>query len=372
MTADDDTPTTASELDLSSYPSARFLKLGMVRGWVASDRRHLFRAPESGQLALRSEQREANLSQGDVWAVMAPESLALEAELLDIRAEVLSRQRTLYESVESPQAQLKVEQQLGEAERQLATIAALDGIAADPELMEDLVPEFDHSNLAATKERLSRQAAILKQEIELLDSGGLVSLAELELAELELKQSRLQLSLRKQQFELSMPFDGVLHSNIDSGPTSGTPFVTKGRLVGVAEDTRTISVSVEMRDAVWLGYERPAMRLIVNLDGAPEIGSFQRSELLNQSGQENFVYHFTYEDAVNERLRNRRNAEIIGELAFALESECLIIPKLDLIQHRPDIFMQGQWVDGVQTLWPNASVRAVGSTELAVSLNSRE
>jgi hypothetical protein len=238
--------------------------------------------------------------------------------------------------------------------------------------MKDLVPEFDHSNLTGAQERLDRQAAILKQEIELLSAGGMVSLAELELAELELKQSRLQLNIQKQQFEFSMPFDGLLHSNLDLRSTSGSAFVTKGALLGVAEDTRTISVSVEMRDAVWLGFERPSLRLIANLEGAPEVGSFQRSELVDQSGQEFFVYHFNFQASVNERLRNRRNAEVVGELAVALESECIILPKLDLMHYRPDLFMQGQWVEGIKKLWPDASVRAVGSTDLAVAIKSLE
>jgi hypothetical protein len=353
-------------LKLETFPTANLLELGSIRGRVEADRRQLFHVPETGRLVLKIDQSEVTLSKGVVWAVMTPDSLQLEQTLLETRSEILRRKRALFESVESKEIQLQIEEALEETRSQLATIEALDELAADPAMVKDLLPQFEGLDLATSRKRLQSQTELLRLRQTIAESGGQVSAAELELAEVELRRSQLEFELRTQRFELTMPFDGLLQCNLDLQGKPESVFVEKGEFLGVAEDPNRISIKVEMRDSSWLAYVPESTRLITVLDGVREVGVFQNRSLRDRRGLTFTEYHFGFESEVNEQLRERRNSEVIAHLTIALKQASHIVPKLDLIERYPDLFRNGDWREGLSQLWPNAELVAVGSTDVAV------
>jgi len=350
----------------AAYPQDSFLRLGVVRGRIESDRRYLFRAPEAGQLTLQLEESPQALQKGALWAVLMPEQLELERAVIQRRAEVLEQRRSLFEQVELPKSRLQAEQELADAERQLAMIEAVQGVAEEPDVLEDLIPGFDWTDITVSTERLREQVALLKRRAEMLGAERELPLAEIKLAELELEQNRAEFELRKKQFEMRMPFDGRLDCNIDLDSNPREIFVTQGQLIGVAEDPQAISVKVELRDAVWLGYDPDALKLIGRFSGVEKVGEFARSSIRSQGGLSLRSYHFVFEAAVTASLQQRRNTNMTADLALALGANYYIVPKLDLIRAHPELFGRGQWRDGIAAVWQDAEVMAVGSTELAI------
>jgi hypothetical protein len=329
----------------------------------------MFYAPDDGQLVLAISEARTNLKKDDIWGIMSPEGLNLEEEILNTRAEIISRNRELVQSVESPQAIVEVKEKLSETERLISRIEALNGFLEDGEMLRELLPHIDTGDIASTQQHLRQQADILRRKIELLFSGQTATTAELDLADANLRQSRLELKLKRQRMEMKMPFDGLLHCNIDLRNTHDSPFVERGQLIGVAEDLSGISANVEMIDSGWLGFDPESVVFLARIEDDQRVGSFQRSTLKEQAGQDYFVYHFEFEEAVSNFLRGRRNSEMGGEIAVDLEVEAYIVPKIDLILFQPETFKTGQWTLGIRRIWPTAKVVAIGPYEIAISID---
>jgi hypothetical protein len=109
------------------------------------------------------------------------------------------------------------------------------------------------------------------------------------------------------------------------------------------------------------------LKPISNPAPVEQVGRFERSSLREQSGQEFFIYHFSFDESANQLLRSRRNAQVVGELAYQLKKASTIVPKVDLVRTYPEVFRSGQWATGVQEIWLDAVVVAVGSTDLAIA-----
>lgn len=347
---------------LSTFPSSNRIKISEALGRVGPAFSHTAECPATATVRILFHGPCADLKEGEAWAEIDPDKLALETARLENARAALEVKK---QSPEPEFKKIEAERRCNEVRATLETLARQDSkLIERMNLGAEATRDYERQQRQAI-EALTRELELLKRKVE---STAPERDTELQTAELAYRSQEQELRRLIAQTRLTMPCAGRVTlllpdvSKQDHRVIAGTP-------IAKLEDVSRYRVAIPANAAADWKLARPeslCLHLRQGGSGGMEI-HWSRSGSLKINGREEGVHLFDFAEADAETARNLAGSQVQFEVVQKLPRAARLVPKLHLAQHHPELFEQGaDWPEVVRALWPKAAVMAIGTREIAV------
>ena len=351
-----------------TYPTSVNLPIARVDARVQAELSTRFYSPGNGRLKVFVSRASVALEQGQIWATFSPESLQLGQDMLEARRSALVIRKQTLNEVDLPQKRMEVEKRLREMLRLQEITKRLGDDEAVWKSLAELMPDAGLAEADRSPAVIDRTVRILTQQLAFLsgDKGADAS-QDLQIAEVELRQSEIDLQLKRSQYEMRMPFSGELVCNLDLRDGLDEYPVMSGQLIGIARKDNSLNCEVRMQDGRWLSLPADALFLkIKTSDGGDWELPYSGRRIRDEMRSEVLNYVFKMPSLAVPKLRNNVDSMMTAELVMRLVNPVRIVPKVSLINAYPAAFAAADWSGGVSATWPGARVVAVGTSVVAI------
>jgi hypothetical protein len=326
-------------------------------------------APVSGQLRLYVNRPETNLPAGFLWGEFEPKSLSLEAaELAEVRSRISERER-LFEKIELPREQIKLNKDIAALKKQLLLMEML---STNAELARAAINaaglDRDGALKAGSLDDVRKELALLEQNREFLCATNSAAMGfDLEGARMELEKRQLEFDRRQAQSRFTMPFAGQWISSVQLAEGVKEYPVSAGQELAVVRDMHFILLRVPLEDVAWSGLPTDKLSAVVTLaDGTHLEAAFAYKKLEKAQLREEVFYYFQFPFEESSAAAMLVGTSPTCELWLELSQPARIVPKLALVLRQPDAFQNRHWNEGLSQLFPGSQVLVEGQTELAI------
>ncbi len=320
---------------LESFPLARRLMLGEFQAQLKPLISIPVASPADGDIRFHVTHTRQTLSQGTLWAEVAPEQIVGEEQALTLST--LKEKQDLREEIQT-------------VERELERVTYM---RADPSLRD--LPYGDRIPVShELVEQLRHEKTLLEER---LAAAGQVE--------------RLAFEQKMLGSRLTMPFDGELLVYLPVTPERTTIRVASGTPIGLMRDVSDLLLHIVIRDPQIVGIAPDLLSVQFKRDsGSVFKWSFHDTQITQTGIQDVLVYRFRLaaEDLSDQvDLIDLIGANLTCDLWVESETKVRVVPKLDVARMLTEGETFPNWTEAVQSLWPGAELVYTGRTELGLA-----
>jgi hypothetical protein len=361
--------------DWSQYPTGKRLRVTTVPARLQPRRAVAIKAPVEGWLRLSKavDKRAQTLTADKVWGRISEKQLADEAADLEKAKQLHGQRVQVWQKVEQPKQRATLEQQLQKIDRQLENLALFERWPDEHELLAQVLPEAQVSMSQVTRALLKTRRQGLKEQLRRVRSDARDTAEEIELAskKLTLRTRQRDLARRRRRSVLRMPFEGKLRLDAAIRATGEAVWVSAGQRLAQAFDLSSVQIRVSTANMAWLTAPRDQLTVEVKAPTDEMIeATFRGVEPREASRAMRMDAVFDVRDSDRELAKQMLYMSLSGTVWRQLQEKAMLVPKVDLVEHAPDRFAEGDWRGGVDHRWDGEyRVVAVGDRHVAVVAN---